>query len=51
MSAAQQFQVTCEVCPGYELDPRYSRPTAQWEKEFHDDFVHDGDDVAEVQEV
>ncbi|MFW5959439.1 MAG: hypothetical protein ACOCQ3_05505 [Natronomonas sp.] len=51
MSALQRFQVTCPNCEGYATKPHHSRPTAFWEKDFHDSFIHGGDDTAEVQEV
>lgn len=51
MSSAPKYRVTCPDCAGYATTPRYSRPTAYWEKDFHDSFIHDGADTAEVEEV
>lgn len=52
MSATPWFRVICDDCPGYALEPRYTRPTARWEADFHDDLVHqDGEQHATVEEV
>ena len=51
MSTAPQYHVTCPHCEGCATQPRCSRPTAFWEKDFHDSFIHGGDDTAEVEEV
>ena len=47
---APQFRAYCDDC-GYGVDPRYSRPTASWEADFHDDLIHDGEEHAGVEEV
>ena len=52
MSSPSQYRVTCEDCPGYELDRRYSRQAATWEANFHDELIHqDGQQHARVGEV
>ncbi|MFB6189666.1 MAG: hypothetical protein ABEI57_07255 [Halapricum sp.] len=46
-----RYAVVCDDCPGYDPDPRYSRPTATWEADFHDDLIHQESGHAEVEEV
>lgn len=46
-----RLRVVCDECPALDSALHYSVQDAAYDKKFHNEFIHGGDDVADVEEV